>query len=776
MKIKHITLGSLIVCVVLFATATPLFARILQTVASEPNGEAIWRTQCIECHGERGQGVEGKYEHPITGPTTLDELASFVEQTMPEEDPDQCVDVAAKAVATFLLEGIISPTLTNSKPRLELMHLTTAQYRNAVADLFLPVPVESNNDVKHGLLGKYYDARNTNPEKLILERIDNSVDFNWQNWSPADGFENTDEYCIAWEGSIFVSDSGDYRFFVESPNGYELSVNDLSEPLIDNWVSTVDEPEKSASLHLLGGRWYALRLKVLKVKDPVVSVHLRWQQPHRQKNEIPLTRLRPESSAPVVLVQTPFPADDSSVGYPRGTLVSPEWDQATTEAANEVAETIQRRLPKFLNVKRETENFREKALQFCDRVARSAFRRTLTEVERRLYIDSFFESTPDIQLAVKGSLMAILKSPWFLYLGLTQDNAAQKQNTELAARLSWRILDSLPSDELVHFVSAPEFSDSNARREYLKSLLQSPLGRSKWRAFFTTWLRIDDAAGLSKDPEAYVDFNHELIDDLQESALQFVNEVVWSESSDFRNLMLADYLWLNRRLATFYAPTRLDEFSESPASFRKIKMDASERSGLLTHPLLLSQLAYYRSTSPIHRGVFVSRNILGIALKPPPVAVEPLGEDYDPNMTTRERTDFQTSPENCMSCHRVINPFGFALERLDAVGRIRESDQNKPINDRVHLVNFANVDIELSGARELAEYLVGQRKTASHFVETIFHHAVKQPVAAFGATELDRLTDFFVEHDYNIQNLIVEIAISTSIFEQSIAQDRDNAK
>jgi hypothetical protein len=214
-------------------------------------------------------------------------------------------------------------------------------------------------------------------------------------------------------------------------------------------------------------------------------------------------------------------------------------------------------------------------------------------------------------------------------------------------------------------------------------------------------------------------------------------------------------------LQDYYGIPR-DQASD-PRQFHKVAVAGDRRAGLLTHPLLLSQLAYYRTTSPIHRGVFVSRNLLGIKLNPPPVAVEPLAEDFDPAMTTRQRVEFQTRPDNCMSCHRVINPLGFALESLDAVGRVRTQENEHPVDTRVVVQTGYSEPIELDGPRKLAEYLADSPQTHRHFVETLFHHLVKQPIAAYGPETLDQLTKRFVESGYRIPDLMADIAATAAM-------------
>ena len=96
--------------------------------------------------------------------------------------------------------------------------------------------------------------------------------------------------------------------------------------------------------------------------------------------------------------------------------------------------------------------------------------------------------------------------------------------------------------------------------------------------------------------------------------------------------------------------------------------------GVLSHPYMMSVLSYAGTTSPIHRGVFLARTVLGNTLKPPQEAIAPLAPDQHPDLTTRERVTLQTKAVACQTCHTMINPLGFALEEFDAIGRYRATE------------------------------------------------------------------------------------------------------
>jgi hypothetical protein len=738
-----------------------------ETSQSQERGKAIWNTQCVSCHGERGEGVAGKYEHRLSGPASLEELASLIEQTMPEDEPEKCVGEDARAVAEFLRAEILEDQAPPVQVRRELLHLTNDQYHCAVADLGERFLGKSQIGAGRGLKARYFDGRNFDEKKLVAEQVDPRIDFDWQAGGPLGEKTGAEEYCVEWSGSIFVEETGEYEWIVRSPNGYRLYVNRQDEPVLDSWVATRDEPEKSVRQRLVGGRWYPIRLQALKVKDPTFSIQWQWRRPRRQAELIPTSSLAPDFARPVLLVQTPFPADDHSLGYARGSFFSPEWEEATTQAAWEIADLIVGRLQKFAGVPREAADFPEKCREFCQRFAEAAFRRPLTEEERERYVTKWFGAGP-VEESVRVSLLSTMKSPWFLYLGLGGGKPADQ---EIAEQISLAVADTSGQELIREALREGDFADRERQVALARTLLDSPAGHAKWRAFFVAWIGLDEIEDLRKDQAIYGQFDAGLVDDLQESLLRFVGDVWASPESDYRRLLLSNELWVTPAMRELYAKglTDANQSGDSPASelqqskgFVKVSLPTEERAGLLTHPLLLSQLAYFRTTSPIHRGVFVTRKILGLTLKPPPVAVEPIAEDEATELTTRERVELQTRPDNCMSCHRVINPFGFALERYDAIGRVRGEDRGKPVDTKVRIELPEQQSVELTGARALAEHLVSQRETARHFVQSVLHHAVRQPALGYSPTLLDELTDFFISHDFNMRELVVEIAVRTA--------------
>ncbi|MEM9643568.1 MAG: DUF1588 domain-containing protein [Planctomycetota bacterium] len=201
--------------------------------------------------------------------------------------------------------------------------------------------------------------------------------------------------------------------------------------------------------------------------------------------------------------------------------------------------------------------------------------------------------------------------------------------------------------------------------------------------------------------------------------------------------------------------------------------DADSRHGLLNHPYLMGGLAYHDSTSPIHRGVFLIRFMLGRTLRPPNAAFAPFSADLHPELTTRQRVELQTDPESCQVCHSKINALGFALENLDATGRFRESESNQPIDARGGYTDRNGDRVEFNGVADLADYLSSSDDAVQGFVHRLFQHFTKQPPAAYGPGTLDRLITHFRTHDHNVRDLVVEIATIAASTELHGHEDQD---
>jgi len=188
-------------------------------------------------------------------------------------------------------------------------------------------------------------------------------------------------------------------------------------------------------------------------------------------------------------------------------------------------------------------------------------------------------------------------------------------------------------------------------------------------------------------------------------------------------------------------------------------------SGILTHPYMLSMLAYRDNSSPIHRGVFITRRLLGRTLKEPPQATELGKTEFGEELTMREKVTQITEPATCAGCHNIINPLGFSLENFDAIGRYRNQEVGKAINAIANYNTVEGEKVELSGASGLAELLTISPQAHGAFVDHLFHQAVKQPINAYGDSLREQLIEQFQVSEFNIQQLLTNIVKEAVLFE-----------
>jgi cytochrome c553 len=725
------------------------------TRADDLTGEQIYMQQCARCHGARGDGTT-EVGAPLVGDRSLQELAKLIRDTMPEDKPEKCSAADSEKVAAYIHEAFYSILAQerNRPARVELSHLTVRQHENAVADIIESFFGERDGTEDRGLEAEYYKERKLRKEARLIERTDPQVDFQFGNGSPDKQIGN-EEFSIQWEGSLLPPETGLYELIVETENGARLFLNDENQPFIDISVRSGDQREYRETIRLLAGRAYRLRLEYFKHKEKTASIRLMWKPPLRPVEVIPQRGLSPKWSPRTFVLNTPFPPDDRSRGYERGSAVSKEWYDATTQAALEVANAVVTDLDRLSKSKAGAGDRSAKVQEFCGKFTEKAFRRPLSDEDRQFYIERHFAEGVDIDTATRRTITLVLQSPKFLY---REVNIGDFDDYDVASWLAFSLWDSIPDQRLREAAGKGQLKTREQIASWAERMLQSPKARAKTRDFVQHWLRLDHHLELTKDQEAFPQFTPEVVADLHASLDLFVDDIVWKRSGDFRELLNSDRVYLNGRLAAVYGGDLPDE-----APFQAVSLPDQARAGLLSHPLVLACLAYEKNSSPIHRGVFVSRSLLGRRLKTPPIAVAPLAPDLHKDLTTRERITLQTSPQACQSCHTMINPLGFTLESFDAIGRFRSEENSRPVDASGSYIARSGDEVKFQGSLDLARFLVESPECRESFVEQMFHHLAKQPVRAFGNEFLSQLSESFRMHDYNIRQLMVELVTESAL-------------
>ena len=825
------------VCLLISLLLLPVMANAQSAPAAQIKD--LYQQKCAQCHGWDGQGVVGGDVPPIEIHQSVKDLSMYIADTMPEGNPEHCVGEEATALAKYLHQQLKGKNLaevpTLSRLTVEQYRNAVADVvgrfpiRTPLDDSHTaPIGSDPRSDLRlesrlrgylpapptglqsPGLGGMYYQSRGSSKaDRLAFFRSDTRMKFDFGSASPAETISD-DQFAITWTGSFAADQTGYYRFRLRTHNGARLYVNSdpirqrpsLREPsqsqsqkeLIDAWVGSGSLQEKTGRVYLLGGRRYRIRMEFFKFFEDQASVSLEWKPPHGTWSVLDYNHTNSHRPDRVFVATTNFPADDQSLGYARGNSVSPQWQEATMNGAIEAANEVVDRLGYLAALpavntegfsdgddkkKSEADVAAEKAERlervhtFLLKFASVAFGRPLTEVEQEVILGLAPTDPDNLDDGVRRSVIVTLMSPHFLYPDLTAENESPSPFT-VASRLSFGLWDSIPDAELIDAAVNGQLETAEQLQSQARRMLRDRRAKAKLRRFFSDWLEVE-YRDLSKDKELFPNFDESVIADLRRSLQLFIDRVVWSRDSDYRQLLQADYLMLNKPLAELYSIdptqqpqkgdrnkrelTRIANRRQFASEFQPVDFPKNQRSGILTHPYLLSAYAYHNNTSPIHRGVFLTRNIVGRALSPPPDAVAFKDDEFSPELTMREKITQLTRDTACMSCHSVINPLGFTLENFDAVGRWREIDNKKPVNTSSVYTTQSGEKVTVNNAQDIAKIAVESESAHKAFIGHLFEHVVRRSPRDVDSELLTKLHARFQKDKFHVLKLWTRIAV-----------------
>jgi hypothetical protein len=310
-----------------------------------------------------------------------------------------------------------------------------------------------------------------------------------------------------------------------------------------------------------------------------------------------------------------------------------------------------------------------------ERFMNRAYRRPVTaaEVDAKL---TLYERAKQDQLpfleAVKVPLVAVLSAPHFLYLAEPAPQASRKlTDHELASRLSYFLWSSLPDAELRRRADTGQLRQPHVLRAQVDRLLAAPQSAALVRNFAGQWLGLREVGANPPAPDLYPQYDRHLETSIVEEAQAFFAEILHRDRN-VRNFIASDFVVINERLARFYGISGVkgDEFRPVPVP------TGVQRGGVPTMAAVLTITSNGTRTSPVKRGTWLLKNLLGID---PGLPVANAGE-IAPKVpgidkaTVRKRLEIHRSLEQCARCHNKIDPLGFALENFNAAGEWRAKE------------------------------------------------------------------------------------------------------
>ncbi len=377
---------------------------------------------------------------------------------------------------------------------------------------------------------------------------------------------------------------------------------------------------------------------------------------------------------------------------------------ASPEAFEPLREPIQREAEAF---KKRIVDVEPKQIQSVLDFAVRAWRRPLSKPEWN-QLQSLYQKLREQELshpsAVRMLIARILVSPAFMYreeiagLGL---QAKPVNDWEFATRLSYFLWSSSPDEELRAIAAAGKLHDTETLVAQTRRMLKDPKVRRLATEFGCQWLHIRDLETLDEKSERHFPTFVSLRGDMQEEAVRFFIDLFQADRSVL-SLLNADHSFMNGALAKHYGI----EVS-SPDWQRVDGLRSSGRGGILGFASTLAKQSGASRTSPILRGNWLCEVVLGEKLPRPPKDVPVLPEEAPQGLTERQLIEQHSGNVQCARCHERIDPFGFALEGFDAIGRSRSQDAaGLPINTLAKLPDGG----QIQGLDGLRDYLLEKRE------------------------------------------------------------------
>ncbi len=359
-------------------------------------------------------------------------------------------------------------------------------------------------------------------------------------------------------------------------------------------------------------------------------------------------------------------------------------------------------------------------------IATQAFRGPVSDRDftslMKFYSDSRKEG--DFEYAIGGAIEAVLASPQFLFRlestpgALRAGQSYRIADSELASRLSYFIWGTGPDAELSKLAASGRLSAPAVYEKQIARLLADPRSAALSTRFARQWLRLGDVEGVLPDAVAYPYFDRTLGDAFVKESELFFDSLV-REDRSILDLLTADYSFANERIARHYGIPNV-----TGNAFRRVSLPP-ERRGILTQGSVLVLTSVADRTSPVMRGKWVMEVMMGSPPPAPPADVPAFeatkGEVAGKVLTVRERMEVHRANPTCMSCHRVIDPIGLALENFDVTGKYRIKDAGVAVDTKSTLYDGTPIE----GAAGLrAALLKHQDVVLLSFTENLMTYAL----------------------------------------------------
>jgi hypothetical protein len=395
-----------------------------------------------------------------------------------------------------------------------------------------------------------------------------------------------------------------------------------------------------------------------------------------------------------------------------------------------------------------------------------AFRRPVAEADLAEYMNLFRAATKqgqEFEAAISFALRGVLVSPRFLFLAEPANRTADVRRADaytIASRMSYFLWGSMPDELLFDLAAAGKLSDPEVVRALVPRMLRRDQAMVFVKRFIDQWLRIRQLeADKTPDPALFPAWgtDAEIASDIRLQPSLFFHEVL-KRDLPLLTLIDSEQTILTRKLTRHFGEPMQVQGADQQQRWLDLPK-GSTRGGLLGMPAVLAVGSYPYRTSPVLRGAWILEALLGTPPPPPPAEVPALEKQASAEApkTVREMLTLHRANAVCATCHHRIDPLGFALENYDFIGRWREQDNGKPVDNRGEMPDGTVVE----GPQSLKAALFARKdQVVRNLTSKLLGYALGRGLTAQDSCAVDRIVTDLKENDYRAQKLIEGIILS----------------
>jgi mono/diheme cytochrome c family protein len=702
--------------------------------------EAFFAKFCLDCHDASAKegglslvGLSAKYSDPELHKTWVRIFDRIRAGEMPPKDELQPTAKQREVLLAELEQKLHEASLQQQKDgRVTIRRLSRAEYENTIRDLLdIPVEVQSRlpednlidgfDNISQGLetsathLVRYQEAADlalvhAMPPRLSGLTIKRMTGKEWLEWRPKIYHKG----IVPWsriEGDSFVfraqlykhgsvhtdrtKVAGRYRF-----RASVRAINNQGKPIpVDIGRISTDRFGHAELEHLLGiqdaveGESRIIEAEAHLITGESVYVSPRTLTLFRSwPKDVPKPD-DPKFDGPELVVdwielEGPLGLGDAFESFFGGMKRVPDRFVEDAKAGKKLQDWSRWNVNEFQKPHNRlrfiTETPKEDAARLLGQFLPQAMRRPPTQDQLDFYIgraNTLLDSGMPLDEVLIKVYKEVLCSMQFLF---RIEKPGKLDDFALASRLSYFLWNSMPDDELLELAARGELRKPEVLRTQAERLLKHRKGQRFVTHFTDHWLNLAETLDMKPD-NLYREFDEELAWSMTEETRRFFVEVL-DNNLPVTDFVHSDWSMLNERLGLHY-----DIDGIQGMNMRRVKLPAdAHRGGVITQASILKLTTNATYTSPIKRGAWILERILGTPPAPPPPNVEAIEPDIRGAVTIREQMALHKTQQVCASCHRKIDPPGFALENYDILGGWRERYRVSKGGEGIDYVPLAN--------------------------------------------------------------------------------------